>query len=61
MAIKGQVRIRSSTVTTSQADGEAVIKAVLKLEGFKTDAQAHKCLHFIAEQLVTFEGQEKLA
>lgn len=61
MALKGQIRIRSSTVVTSQADGEPSIKVTLKLDGFKDDAQAHKCLRYLTEQLVGFEGQEKLA
>ncbi len=60
MALKGQIRIRNSTVVTSQADGEPNIKVTLRLDGFKDDAQAHNCLRYIAEQLVRFEGQEKL-
>ena len=58
--IEGQIRIQSSTVKTSQTNGDPSVTATLRLVGFKDDAQAHKCLHRLAEALIEFDGQKKL-
>ncbi len=58
--IEGQIRIQSSTVKTSQTNGDPNVTATLRLVGFKDDAQAHKCLRFFAEKILEFEGQKTL-
>ena len=54
------INVRRSNISIRQSDGESDIVVQIRLAGFKSSDEANKFLHFLAKQMLVFDGQSTL-